>query len=121
MRGPRFFCPLAAVRNSHVGLAAERMRQRRWIGALAVISLLVTAVLVVAHPVVDQDRCARGSVRTGSNGANTESRDRCWTVAAVFVYFDRLSAAPRHLQGRSTSCSPVCDLGRHGGSFPREV
>jgi NADH-quinone oxidoreductase subunit N len=81
---PEIFLSLAACAILMLDLLLNDA-QRRWIGTLAVISLLVTAVLVVAHP-VSTKIVALGGLFELDRMAQILKVVTLLTVAAVFVY-----------------------------------
>src|ERR1700728_2219182 len=81
---PEIFLSLAACAILMLDLLLNDA-QRRWIGALAVISLLVTAVLVAAHP-VSTKIVALGGLFELDRMAQILKVVTLLTVAAVFVY-----------------------------------
>jgi NADH-quinone oxidoreductase subunit N len=81
---PEIFLSLAACAILMLDLLLNDA-QRRWIGALSVISLLVTAVLVVVHP-VSSKIVALGGLFELDRMAQILKVVTLLTVAAVFVY-----------------------------------
>src|SRR5882672_11189021 len=81
---PEIFLSLAACAILMLDLLLNDA-QRRWIGTLAVISLLVTAVLVAAYP-VSTKIVALGGLFELDRMAQILKVVTLLTVAAVFVY-----------------------------------
>jgi NADH-quinone oxidoreductase subunit N len=81
---PEIFLSLAACAILMLDLLLNDA-QRRWIGTLAVISLLITAVLVIAHP-VSTKIVALGGLFELDRMAQILKVVTLLTVAAVFVY-----------------------------------
>src|SRR5258707_9016599 len=81
---PEIFLSLAACAILMLDLLLNDA-QRRWIGALSVISLLVTAVLVAVHPVSTRV-VALGGLFELDRMAQVLKVVTLLTVAAVFVY-----------------------------------
>src|SRR5882757_9408697 len=81
---PEIFLSLAACAILMLDLLLNDA-QRRWIGVLSVISLLVTAVLVAAHP-VSTKIVALGGLFELDRMAQILKVVTLLTVAAVFVY-----------------------------------
>ena len=78
------------MRDPDAGSVRHPDSQRRWTGVLAVISLIVTAVLAAVQP-VSAKIVALGGLFELDRMAQVLKLVTLLTVAAVFVYSDRLS------------------------------
>ncbi len=91
-------------------------QQRRWTGVLAVISLVVTAVLVAVQPVTGRI-VALGGLFELDRMAQVLKVVTLLTVAVVFVYSTDYLQRRAILKGEYYVLGLVRHLGRHGADL----